>query len=179
MAENKVIYAVSKKDSETQSPREIEAMGPELKYVGALPTSNNYNFEEEILLGEDKIIEKENNYYDPDTLKRCYHEKRYYTNIKSNLGYYYLEYFEYDTRANEDYDYRTRNSALVIDLDNSAYESVGGSSTLAKKFKLFYRKENLEEPSGYEDILIATKVLNITTKTQSGIKRCMEQYSWV
>ena len=175
---NKAIYAASKKD-QSQSPREIMPMGPELKYVGALPTSNNYNFEEEILLGEDKIIEKQNGYHDPEmSLQECYHEVRYYTNNKNNYGYYYLEYFEYDTRANENYDYRVNGNKLIIDLDNSGYESVGGNSLLAKKFKLYYRKANPEMQSEYEDILISTKTLNITTKTKNGIKYCIEQWNW-
>lgn len=178
LIKDKVIHAVSKKSSESQSPRETMSFGPELKYVGALPTSNNYNFEEEILLGEDKIIEKEYDFYDTEESKTCYHEIRYYTNYPSIYGYYYLEYFEYDTRVNPDYDYRVDGTKLIIDLDYSNY---GGSEfrNLAKKFKLYYRKAKSDASGGYEDILIAVKKLIISYKTiSSGVTVCEENYSW-
>lgn len=175
LIKDKVIYAASEKSSESQSPRETMLMGPELKYVGALPTSNNYNFEEEILLGEDKIIEKEYNFYDTEESKTCYHETRYYTSNSNNYDYYYLEYFEYDTRVNPDYDYRVVGSKLIIDLDYSDY-GMASFQGLAKKFKLYYRKKT---SNGYEDILISTKKLTILYKRlSSGGYACEENYSW-
>ena len=179
LVKDKVIYAASKKSSETQSPREIMPFGPELKYVGALPTSNNYNFEEEILLGEDKIIEKKYNFVDSEESKTCYHETRYYTNNISNYGYYYLEYFEYDTRTNPGYDYRVKGTKLIIDLDYSDYDTLYFHD-LVKKFKLYYRKANSDDPSGYEDTLISTKKLTISHKMISGGEGicCEEYYKW-
>lgn len=177
LIEDKVIYAASQKSSETQFPREIMPFGPELKYVGALPTSNNYNFEEEILLGEDKIIEKQNDYYDSEESKTCYRETRYYTNDKNNYGYYYLQYFEYDTRTTPDYDYRVDGHTLIIDLDYRDYD-ISEFNGLVKKFKLYYRKAKPE--GGYEDTLISTKKLTIAYRIISGGAGicCEEYYKW-
>lgn len=172
----KAIYGVSKKDSKTAQREEVP-FGPELKYVGALPTSHNYNFEEEILLKEDKIVEKILRDKDSSSNRYGYHEITYYTSDLNNYNYYILDYFEFDTRANLDYDYRTNQKVVTIDLANKDYLSANMNATEAKKFRLYYRKPKEEEP-GYEDILIATKILNVSKITVSGVETYIEEYKW-
>lgn len=53
MANADVISRIARKDSDNVW-REFH-IGPELRYIGALPTSNNHNFEESYLLGMDTI----------------------------------------------------------------------------------------------------------------------------
>lgn len=173
-----VIYGISKKASENAS-REEMPFGPELKYVGALPTSNNHNFEEEIILGEDKVVTKEHNILDSDTNRYCYRERNYYTttNLLDQYNYYIIECCEFDTSAHPDYDYRVNEKKLIIDMCDKKYDSCGGGGTL-KRFRLYYRKADPAEDLGYKDILIATKELAVSYETRNGVQYCKEYYVW-
>lgn len=87
--------------------------GPALRHVGAIPAAQNHNFEEEYLLGEDKVTYRQ---YEND----CYRERIEFHPMGLGGNYYYLDYYEYDTTPDEYDVYIDPNDAnkLIIDLHN-------------------------------------------------------------
>lgn len=87
--------------------------GPALRYVGAIPATENHNFEEEYLLGEAKITTRQ---YEND----CYRERIEFRPMGVLANFYYLDYYEYDTTPDEYDVYIDPNDAnkLIIDLHN-------------------------------------------------------------
>ena len=109
---------------------EKKSNGPALRYVGALPAAGNHNFEEEFLLGENKIIYRqyENN---------CYRETTEFRTDGQDYNYYYLEYYEYDTTPDEYDVYIDPNDAnkLIIDLHKKEDTSFNSKTELQWKPK--------------------------------------------
>ena len=109
-------------------------IGPDLRYIGKLPTSENNNFEEEYLLGEDKQIQR---WY--DSIEGCYKENIMYRHKSSDNKFYRLEYSEYDMRP-ERQDIKVKDDLLFEDpLEEQDEETL--------KINLHCKLENL---SGYQ-----------------------------
>ena len=114
-------------------------VGPDLRYVGKLPTSHNHNFEEEYLLGEDKRIKR---WYGVDSDNQpCYREEIRYGSAED--GYYWLDYFEYDMRPmNQDVTYN--NEVLTIDV-HSKFNLPNVNGTVLRKYNLYWHKNGQDE----------------------------------
>lgn len=114
-------------------------VGPDLRYVGKLPTSYNHNFEEEYLLGEDKKIKR---WYGVDSDNQpCYREEIRYGSAED--GYYWLDYFEYDMRPmNQDATYN--NEVLTIDV-HSKFNLPITEGIILRKYNLYYHKNGQDE----------------------------------
>lgn len=109
-------------------------IGPDLRYIGKLPTSENNNFEEEYLLGEDKQIQRQY-----DSIEGCYKENIMYKHKNSDNKFYRLDYSEYDMRP-ERQDIKVKDDLLIEDpLEKQDEETL--------KINLHCKLENL---SGYK-----------------------------
>ena len=132
--------------------------GPALRYVGALPTSGedpekdyvgNYNFEEEYLLGDNKItirwLDEENNYY---------RERIEYRQEDQTGEYYWIDYFETDVQP-DDYDitYDKPNKKLIINLHNKKdnFTTSSQNYTIDSVSDLYYKDKD------GNDIFISSK----------------------
>ena len=95
--------------------------GPILRHIGSLPTSGedsenssigNYNFEEEYLLGDNKITIRQ---YDSTTHR--YRERIEFRQESQQTNYYQIDYYETDIQP-DDYDMTVNNNILTINLHN-------------------------------------------------------------
>lgn len=145
LKQNNVISSLQEKISEGSF--NTYEIGPELRYIGALPTSNNNNFEEEMLLGEDKLIitqikdEDDALYkYQDFKFKRPGDLKYYILKVKENLTKTRPVKFEVK-KDEEDI------GSLYLEYTDNI--SLVDSKVLIKKFSLYYCEEN---PDG-DDII--------------------------
>ena len=124
MANIQVISQIKKKIND--SDQALYHIGPELKYVGALLSSNNNNLEEQLLIGIDKIIKEQTEVdIDRHDIKKTKIEFR---KPNDTENYYILEISEYSPEAGMGNIYvRGRNIYLqeimsADESDNSARE---------------------------------------------------------
>lgn len=139
----------------------IIPVGPDLRYIGKLPTSHNHNFEEEYLLGEDKRIKR---WYGVDSNNQpCYREEIRYGSAED--GYYWLDYFEYDMRPmNQDVTYN--NEVLTIDV-HSKFNLPITEGIVLRKYNLYWHKNNQDE-------LFSSKIVKSKTVQDSNSKKWIE-----
>ena len=121
--------------------------GPALRYVGALPTSSelynadgtsrevgNYNFEEEYLLGDNKITVRQ---YDSNN--RQYRERIEYRRENQENDYYFIEYYETDMRPDTYCDVTRNGDMLVIDMHKKSTFIRNESKSLDTTIELYYK----------------------------------------
>ena len=134
--------------------------GPALRYVGALINSSelynadgsskevgNYNFEEEYLLGDNKVTVRQ---YDAD--KNQYRERIEYRREFQENGYYYVEYYETDMRPDDYCDVTRSGNMITIDLHiKSDYKTEQKVDTT---IELYYK-----DKEGFSS-LISTKTIS-------------------
>ena len=130
--------------------------------------SNNYNFEEEWLLGGDRIITRQ---YENDR----YRERIEFRTTSITTNYYSIEYYEYDTRPDTpDFDATTRNKTLVIDLynkDGDTFPAYGSEPNIVQVYDLYQNKNSsskdfisrrtVKKNTIYEDGQYKTKVTEV------------------
>ena len=141
LLKNQIISSLERK-LESGLPEHYD-LGPELRYLGALPTSNNNNFEEEMLLGEDKLITskiiKENDVYykyQEFKFKREVDENYYVLIVKERLEDNRPVKFE--VKLDKPVESGGVNSLYLIYTDNIP---IVESPTILKEFKLYYCEE--------------------------------------
>lgn len=140
--------------------------GPPLRHVGALPTSSeiynadgsskkigNYNFEEEYLLGDNKVTLKQ--YEDG-----YYRERIEFRRENQSTDYYFIEYYEKDTSPDE-YDMTLEGRKLVINLHNKI-DNLQSSYSLDSKSMLYYKQKD------GSDVFISEKKINRKVTNQNG-----------
>lgn len=121
--------------------------GPALRYVGALPTSSelynadgtsrevgNYNFEEEYLLGDNKITVRQ---YDSNN--RQYRERIEYRRENQENDYYFIEYYETDMRPDIYCDITRSKDTLVIDMHKKSTFIERENRKLDTTIELYYK----------------------------------------
>lgn len=112
--------------------------------------SNNYNFEEEQLLGNDRIITRqyENN---------CYREKIEFRTEDVTDKYYYIDYYEYDLRPDAlDFDTTIRDDHIIhFDLYNKNNETF--SQAINNEEPVFIQKYELYQKNGNNNELISIR----------------------
>jgi hypothetical protein len=140
--------------------------GPALRHVGALPASNNHNFEEEFLLGEDKITVR---WYEGG----WYWERTEYRKKEQTSDYYYTVYIEYDTQPDE-YDVTVEDNKMIINLHNKM-DMVRGRAYRSDKNRiyLYYKHKNgstelINYKDCYRDYNDLTQQVIIKEITRSG-----------
>lgn len=150
-------------------------IGPELRYVGALPTSNNNNFEEELLLGEDKdistYIEEENDIkykYQIIKYKRDNDKNYYVLNIKEKIEKTSLVKFEgkYMQEKNQEGEYIDPFPVFSLCLEYTDNVPSVDAEEWIKKVELWYYKENLD--NSVTKILISTRTVYQSPKNDQG-----------
>lgn len=144
LIENKVSSAIGVQDVWTNKIINYPTSSA-LTNVGKSIGSNNYNFEEEQLLGSDRIITRQ---YD----NNCYRETIEFRTESINNQYYFIEYYEYDTRPDKTLDARVSGETLTFDLHKTGNEVE--KSGCSQKYELKQRDKN-GNPS-----LISTREVN-------------------
>lgn len=118
--------------------------------------SNNYNFEEEWLLGNDRIITRQ---YDNDN--HCYREKIEFRTENVTNKYYYIDYYEYDLRPDAlDFDTTIRDDHIIhFDLynkDNSTFPQTTESDVepvaVVQEYKLYQWNDGESEPISVREV---------------------------
>ena len=144
LIENKVSSAIEVQDVWTNKMIKYPTSSA-LTNVGKSIGSSNYNFEEEQLLGGDRIITRQydNNYY-RETIE--------FRTESINNQYYFIEYYEYDTRPDKTLDASVSGETLTFDLHKIGNEAE--KSGCSQKYEL-YQKDKNENPS-----LISTREVN-------------------
>ena len=113
-------------------------IGCRLADVGSNIRSNNFNFEEEWLLGNDRIITRQY-----DNVEHCYRETIEFRTETVTNQFYYIEYYEYDLRPDsKDFDITLRGHALDIDLYNKDNGTFTHPATLVQRYKLYQKNAN-------------------------------------
>lgn len=138
--------------------------GARLADVAQSIRSNNYNFEEEQLLGCDRIITRQ---YD----NNCYREKIEFRTKNVSNKYYYLDYYEYDTRPDApDFDAIVNGNKLCINLynkNNDTFPQVASSRRTTQVYKLYWKNaQNSDE-------LISTREIIKDILFEDGINKQM------
>lgn len=139
-------------------------VGCRLADVGSNIRSNNFNFEEEQLLGNDRIITRQ---YEND----CYRETIEFRTKQITNQFYYIEYYEYDLRPDsKDFDITLRGHALDIDLYNKNNETFvhpaeGQEPALVQKYKLYQKDAN------GKDELISIREVRKDVITENDIRK--------
>ena len=156
LKKNHVISSLQRKQGNSFTNYDI---GPELRYIGALPTSNNNNLEEEMILGEDKLIfskieEEQGIYYKYQEFKfKKENDTSYYIlKIKENLKENRPVKFE--VKLDKPVEQGGVNSLFLIYTDNIPYVT---EKTLLKEFKLYYCQEGEGEGGSDKITLISTR----------------------
>lgn len=141
LIENKVSSAIGVQDVWTNKIINYP-ISSALTNVGKSIGSNNYNFEEEQLLGGDRIITR---WYD----NNCYRETIEFRTESINNQYYFIEYYEYDLRPDKTLDVEVSGETLTFDLHKTGkLEERLGSQ---QKYELYQRDKNRN------DFLISTR----------------------
>ena len=156
-------------------------LGPEQKYVGALTLSGNNNLEEQLLIGENKII---TSWIESDGTKRKTIEYR--TETDSN-NFYILEWYEYIGTYGSDYYvedgnlhildgnffYNQGNSSLEESEYNSIIQYIELNNNLkinadvcVEKYELKYKNENNQIINISSKKIIESTLNNITTRKE-------------
>ena len=153
MKDVKVTSTIGIQDIKTNIMTKCGA-GARLADIAQSIRSNNYNFEEEQLLGCDRIITRQ---YEND----CYRETIEFRTENVNSQYYFLEYYEYDTRPDTpDFDTTIDNKILHIDLynkDNDTFPQVTRSAAtrkLVQEYRLYQMNaQHSPEPISTREII--------------------------
>lgn len=162
--DNEVIVGLTSDHDQTRDHH-----GPALRHVGPLPTSGedsekhqvgNYNFEEEYLLGDNKITTRQ---YD-ETDKR-YRERIEFRQESQDGDYYWIDYSEKDIQPDEyDIYYYTNGNRLVIDLHNKMSNMMVSKNQREKSSASLYYRD-----SDGNDTLISEKRVVRRCQNQRGI----------
>ena len=112
MSNNNVISFIKKKTGNDNNSYVKYFLGPELRYSGTLPCSNNNNLEEFLLLGTDRII----NEYDDNGVHYTQIDFRRESDIEE---YYYIKIVEYQGSSSADI--VVEGTDLVISDGNFTY----------------------------------------------------------
>lgn len=148
--------------------------GPALRYVGPLPTSGedsdknqvgNYNFEEEYLLGDNKITVR---WY--DNVNHCYRERIEFKQEEQQNDYYQIDYFETDIQPDDyDFTYDHANRKLTINLHNKM-DNFNDTISIDSRADLWYKDKN------GEDTFISSKIIKKRINNNNGeIKETISQ----
>ena len=130
MAINNLISHICEKDANGNFDN-IFYLSPKLRYAKPLPTSNNNNLEEELLLGEDKIITK-----GYDSTINAYKQTIEFRRDADTGDYYELEILDYtETEGEPEIDITVENTKMIFQL---VKEAIHNQETLIKKYTLFY-----------------------------------------
>ena len=163
MANIQVISQIKKKIND--SDQALYHIGPELKYVGALLSSNNNNLEEQLLIGIDKIIKEQTEVdIDRHDIKKTKIEFR---KPNDTENYYILEISEYSPEAGMGNIYvRGRNIYLqeimsADESDNSAREDEYNET-------IYYENNGLHIAP---DIIIENSILSQKPAANEAIKQ--------
>ena len=163
MANTQVISQIKKKIND--SDQALYHIGPELKYVGALLSSNNNNLEEQLLIGIDKIIKEQTEVdIDRHDIKKTKIEFR---KPNDTENYYILEISEYSPEAGMGNIYvRGRNIYLqeimsADESDNSAREDEYNET-------IYYENNGLHIAP---DIIIENSILSQKPAANEAIKQ--------
>ena len=114
-------------------------VGPDLRYIGKLPGTNNNNFEEEYILGEDKQITR--SYTVDGKGVPCYKEVIEYRNKNILYNYYELEYFEYDMRPQRQ-DITVDGDKMTINLHSRLENFPAETGVVLRKYNLQWHPQN-------------------------------------
>ena len=152
LIENKVSSAIGVQDVQTNKIINYPTSSA-LTNVGKSIGSNNYNFEEEQLLGGDRIITRQ---YDND----CYRETIEFRTESINNQYYFIEYYEYDLRPDKTLDAKVSGEILTFDLHKTGEIERPGS----QKYELYQRDKNGNSS------LISTREVNRYNENNGRIK---------
>lgn len=110
--------------------------GARLADIAGSIKSGNYNFEEEQLLGCDRIVKR---WYEND----CYREQIDFRKENVTNNYYFLEYYEYDTRPDApDFDATVDGSKLTLDVynkDNETFPQTVDQRRTTQVYKLYQK----------------------------------------
>ena len=158
MANIKIIDQIkrSKGDDGSGVTYDTFMLGPQLKYVSSLGTSNNNNLEEMLLLGTDRVIER---WTDVDGTER---ERIEYRKDNDTNGFYILDIFKYSSTHSQDnvtigdnnniifnglnYTYNSSTTALELPQDSSMIYNPATRSfeiapvVISENYKLDYKK---------------------------------------
>lgn len=133
MVNNRVISelrgSIVGKNKSDQAP-----LGPDLRYLGRLPGTNNNNFEEEYLLGEDKQVTR--SYTVDGKGTPCYKEVIEYRSLNALYNYYELECFEYDMRPQRQ-DVTVDGDKMTINLHSKLENFLEEDGVILRKYNLW------------------------------------------
>ena len=177
MANTQVISQIKEKIN-SSGDQALYHIGPELKYVGALLSSNNNNLEEQLLIGVDRIVKEQTEVdIDQHDIKKTKIEFR---KPNDTENYYILEISEYDPEAGMGNIYvRGQNIYLqeimsADESDNSAHEDEYNESLYYEDNGLHIAPDIIIENS----ILSQKPAINEVTK-QVSIKNTFQSYETI
>ena len=161
--DNEVIVGLTSDHDQTRDHH-----GPALRHVGSLPTSGedsekhqvgNYNFEEEYLLGDNKITTRQY-----DEVNKRYRERIEFKQESQDGDYYWIDYSEEDIQPDEyDIFYYTNGNKLVIDLHNKMSNMIVSKDEKEKSSASLYYRD-----SDGNDTLISEKTVARRCQNQRG-----------
>ena len=164
--DNEVIVGLTSDHDQTRDHH-----GPALRHVGPLPTSGedsekhqvgNYNFEEEYLLGDNKITTRQY-----DEINKRYRERIEFRQESQDSDYYWIDYSEEDIQPDEyDIFYYTDGNKLVIDLHNKMSNMIVSKDEKEKSSASLYYRD-----SDGNDTLISEKTVARRCQNQRGFIR--------
>ena len=145
LIDNKAVVGLTSDHGETKRRN-----GPALRHVGPLPTSGedsnknyvgNYNFEEEFLLGDNKITIRQH-----DSIAHCYRERIEFRQESQQNEYYQIDYYETDMQP-DDYDMTVSGHKLTINLHNKMDNFFNSKDNQRHESttRLYYKDKNGED----------------------------------
>lgn len=162
LIENNVVSKIGIPDFNTSRFKNHPA-GAALTNIAQSIRSSNYNFEEEQLLGCDRIVTRQ---YD-NSQTPCYRETIEFRPETVNNKYYYIEYFEYDLRPDSpNMDVKVINNKLSFNLHNKINETFN-EEHIVQIYKLYQKVDsNTNE-------FISKRTVTHTTITENGMVKPM------
>lgn len=162
--DNEVVVGLTSDHDQTRDHH-----GPALRHVGPLPTSGedsekhqvgNYNFEEEYLLGDNKITTRQY-----DEVNKKYRERIEFRQESQDGDYYWIDYFEKDIQPDEyDISYYTESNRLVINLHNKMNNMIVSQNYKEKSSANLYYRD-----SDGNDTLISEKSIGRRRQNYRGL----------
>ena len=120
------------KRSKSDGTYDAFMLGPQLKYVSSLGTSNNNNLEEMLLLGTDRVIEK---WTELDGTEK---ERIEYRKDGDTNGFYILEISKYSQTHSEDNVSIGNNNNIIFNSLNYTYSSSTTALELPQDSSMIY-----------------------------------------
>lgn len=139
-------------------------IGPELRYVGPLSISNNNNLEEEILLGEEKLVKTQ--VYDVSSDNNYYKYQEFEFRQKDAVkNFYVLKVTENLTKTRpikieakrDEFEIFSLYLEYNDDIPSVTEEEAGTEGVLIKKFELYY-KEEVEKGTPPVPVIVSTLI---------------------